>query len=138
MDQKLELLKRVPLFSELDRRGLEALAQLTEEVKVEAGRVLMREGDIGDAFYVISDGSVRVERGGKPVATLGQGDFVGEFALVDHGPRTCTVTTDTPASLFVLGHREFHALLDSYPGVAKQVLIGLALRVRQLQPLPVT
>jgi CRP/FNR family cyclic AMP-dependent transcriptional regulator len=138
MDQKQELLKRVPLFSELNRRGLEALAQLTEELEVDTGRVLMREGDIGDAFYVISDGSVRVERAGQPVATLGPGDFVGEFALVDHGPRTCTVTANSPTRLVVVGHREFHELMDRYPDIARQVLIGLAHRVRELQPLTVT
>jgi CRP/FNR family cyclic AMP-dependent transcriptional regulator len=133
-DQKLELLKHVPLLSELGRREIEEVGRLTEEIDVAAGKVLMREGEIGQEFYVIVDGSVRIDRAGTLVKTLGPGDFFGEIALVDGGPRTATATTESPAKMLVVGHREFHSLMDTYPSIQSCVLRALASRVRNLEP----
>ncbi len=133
-DQKLELLKRVPLFTGLGKRDIEELGRLTDEVDVPAGHVLMREGGSGDQFFVIIDGSVEIDRGGAKVASLGPGDFLGEIALIDDGPRTATATTASPAKLLVLGHREFHSLMDQFPTIQTSVLQALAKRVRNLEP----
>ena len=97
MDQKLQLLKTVPLFAELDDRAIGVVGQLTEDVDVRAGHVLMRQGDRGDAFYVLVDGSAKIERDGKLLKTVGPGAYFGEIALLDHGVRTATVTTETPS-----------------------------------------
>jgi CRP-like cAMP-binding protein len=133
-DQKLELLKRTPLLSDLGRRELEEVERLVDEVDVPAGRVLMREGDAGREFFVLVSGTVGIDRGGTRIRTLEAGDFFGEIALLAEGPRTATATADGPATLLVLGHREFHSLMDKYPAIRTSVLDALAKRIRNLEP----
>ena len=133
-DDKLEMLKRVPLFAGLGKKDIEEVGRLAEEVDVPAGRVLMREGQTGQEFFVIVRGSVLIERGGRSVRTLGSGDFLGEISLVDEGPRSATATVETDSALLVLSHREFHSLMDSFPTVRVCVLQALATRVRKLDP----
>jgi CRP/FNR family transcriptional regulator, cyclic AMP receptor protein len=133
-DEKLDLLHSIPLFDRLDRKHLERLGALTEEVDVPAGKVLIRQGELGDDMMVIVSGTVTVERDGAKVNTLGPGEFFGEIAMIDRGPRTATVTAETPCRLLVINHREFHALMDEFPAVAAQVLVTLAHRLRSLDP----
>lgn len=133
-DQKLELLKRTPLLSDLGRRELEEVERLVDEVDVPAGKVLMREGDAGREFFVLVTGTVAIDRRGTRVRTLEPGDFFGEIALLAEGPRTATATTEGPATLLVLGHREFHSLMDKYPAIRTCVLDALAKRIRNLEP----
>ena len=133
-DEKLDLLHRIPLFSGFDRRRLERLGMLADEVDVPAGKVLMRQGETGMDMMVIVDGSVSVERDGNRLNTLGPGDFFGEIALVDGGPRTATVTAEGPTRLLVITHRDFHSMMDEFPEVADQVMNALANRVRHLEP----
>jgi CRP-like cAMP-binding protein len=133
-NQKLELLSRVPLFGGCASRDLEEIGKLADEVDVPAGHTLMGEGATAQEFFVVIEGTLRVERGGTLLSTLGPGDFVGEIGLVDGGPRSATVTAESPSRLFVIGHREFHSLLETHPGVQMKVLQALAQRVRQLQP----
>jgi CRP-like cAMP-binding protein len=134
MDAKLEMLRRVPLLEGLGRKELEEVGRLCDEVDLPAGRVLMREGDSGDEFYLVLEGSVRVDRGGATVATLGPGQFLGEIALVDHGPRTASATCETACRLLVLGHREFNSVMASSQEIRTRVLTALAQRVRHLTP----
>ena len=134
MDAKLEMLRRVPLLEGLGRKELEEVGRLCDEVDLPAGRVLMREGESGDEFYLVLEGSVRVDRGGATVATLGPGQFLGEIALVDHGPRTATATCETACRLLVLGHREFNSVMASSQEIRTRVLTALAQRVRHLTP----
>lgn len=133
-DQKLELLKGVPLLAGLGKHEIEEVGRLAEEVDVGAGHVLMREGASGSEFFVIVDGAVRIDRGGTTVRTLRAGDFLGEIALIDNGPRTATATTESPAKLLVVAHREFHSLMDQFPTIRTCVLEALASRVRNLDP----
>ena len=133
-DEKLDLLQRIPLFSGFDRRRLERLGMLADEVDVPAGKVLMRQGESGSDMMVVVRGGVAVERDGNRLNTLGPGDFFGEIALVDGGPRTATVTAETPATLLVISHRDFHSMMDEFPEVAAQVMNALANRVRHLEP----
>jgi CRP-like cAMP-binding protein len=132
-DEKLELLHSIPLFARLDRHHLERLGMLTEEVDVPPGKVLIRQGDSGDDLMVIVSGQVGVERDGARINQLGPGDFFGEIALIERGPRTATVTAEAPTRLLVVNHRDFHALMDEFPTVAAQVLLELAHRVRALE-----
>jgi len=134
MDQKLDLLRRVPLFGGCRQRELEEIGRLVDEVDVPAGHVLMTQGRTGGEYFVIVSGTVRVERDGVRIATLKDGDFLGEIALVDEGPRSATVTAETPLRLLVVGHREFHSLLDRSPTVERSVLTALAKRVRRTEP----
>jgi CRP-like cAMP-binding protein len=133
-DQKLDLLKRVPLLAGLGRRELEEVGRLAEEVDIKAGKVLMREGESGSEFFVLVSGSVGIDRGGTRVLTMGSGDFFGEIALIDEGPRTATATTESDSKLLVLGHREFHTLMERFPAIRTSVLEALAKRVRRLDP----
>lgn len=133
-DQKLELLRSIPLFARFGRREIERLGQLVDEVELPEGRVLMRQGESGKEALVIIEGSARVERDGRLIAERTNGDVVGEIALVDEGPRTATVTLTAPSRLLVVGHREFHALMDEMPEVRLKVLSELARRIRDLEP----
>jgi CRP-like cAMP-binding protein len=133
MDHKLDHLRRVPLFAALGSRDLQEVARLVDEVDVPAGHVLTTQGRSGGEFFVIVSGRAHVERDGVRVSTLGDGDFLGEIALVDGGPRSATVTAETPLQLLVLAHREFHSLLDQYPSIQRSVLTALAERVRRTE-----
>jgi protein phosphatase len=133
-DEKLDLLQRIPIFSGFDRRRMERLGMLADEVMVPAGKVLMRQGDSGSDMMVLVRGSVSVARDGARINTLGPGDFFGEIALVDGGPRTATVSAEEPSTLLVITHRDFHSMMDEFPEVAGQVMNALANRVRTLDP----
>lgn len=133
-DEKLEKLRRVPLFAALGRRELERLGMLTDQVDLPAGRVLMREGDRGEELFVLMSGAARVERDGRDQATMQADDFFGEIALVDGGPRTATVTLTEDSTLLVVGRRQFQQLLEEFPDVRLQVLEALARRVRAAEP----
>ena len=130
-DAKVQALKGVPLFEGLSRKELVQLERVCEDVEVEPGKVLCQEGQIGHEFFVIVDGKVQVTRKGGRVATLSNGDFVGEIALVTELPRTATVTTETPVRFFVLTRREFDAVLDQNPKVERKVLRALARRLAE-------
>jgi CRP-like cAMP-binding protein len=94
----------------------------------------MRQGEIGQEFFLIVDGNVRVERDGRFIATLGPGDHVGEIALIEEGHRTATATTEGPAKLLVIDRRGFNSLMDSSAEIRSAILSELVSRVRQLQP----
>ncbi len=130
-DEKLEQLKRVPLFAGLSGRDLQELGTLADEVDVVDGRVLTRQGETGEEFFVVLEGAVEVDVSGSVVSTLGTGDFLGEIALVDGKPRTATTRAVGPTRLMVIGHRQFHQLMDDFPTVKTCVLEALAERVRR-------
>ena len=133
-DPKLDLLRRVPLFAGCGSGSLEQISQLADEVDVRDGHVLTRQGDMAQEFFLIVDGKVRIEKDGKPIATLGSGDFLGEIGLIDEGRRTSTAITEGPAKLMVITHQGFHSLLDLSPGIHLEVMKALAARVRRLDP----
>jgi CRP/FNR family cyclic AMP-dependent transcriptional regulator len=132
MDQKLELLERVPLFAGVAREGLEEIGRITEEIDVPAGRALTHEGRHEGYFFVIVSGTVRIERGGRTINTIGAGDFLGEIALLDDGPRTATATTESPCRLLSMTHQRFHGLLDSSLPVRTAILEAVGQRLRAL------
>jgi CRP/FNR family cyclic AMP-dependent transcriptional regulator len=131
-DAKLELLHSVPLFSTLKSKELLDLGQLSDEIDLPRGRVLMRQGDKGSEAFVIVTGSATVERDGQEIARVGPGDVVGEIAVLSEGPRTATVTLLEPSTLFVLTHGAFHVLLEDSPEVRRCVFDELARRIRTL------
>jgi CRP/FNR family cyclic AMP-dependent transcriptional regulator len=128
-DTKLKALKGAPLFDGLSRKELTQLARVSEDLELEPGKFLCKEGEIGHEFFVIVDGKVNVTRKGRRVATRGEGDFVGEIALLEGVPRTATVTAETPVRVFVLTRKDFRHLLDENPGVERKVLRALARRL---------
>jgi len=132
-DEKIEKLRRVPLFAGFGKRELERLGMLTDEVDLPAGRVLMQQGDRGEELFVLMRGAARVERDGRELVGLHASDFFGEIALVDGGPRTATVTLTEDSALLVVGRGQFQQLLEEFPEVRMQVLEALARRIRSAE-----
>lgn len=132
-DPKLVLLRSIPLFANVGERELQRLGQLFDEVDAPAGQVLMRQGNSGAEVFVVATGRVAIERNGASIGERGPGTVLGEIALLSEGPRTATVTTTEPCRLLVLGHREFHSLMNEQPALRLQILEGLASRIRALE-----
>jgi CRP-like cAMP-binding protein len=134
-DDKASALARAPLFKGLTSTELVELAKVTEDMEVDDGRVLAREGDIGQEFFVIVDGEVAVAKDGAEIRRLGSGDFFGEIALIWDSPRrTATVTAAGPVRFFVLTRQSFRSLIDHHPDIEEKVLSVLEERVRTTQP----
>ncbi|HEV2873533.1 MAG TPA: cyclic nucleotide-binding domain-containing protein [Thermoleophilaceae bacterium] len=95
-------LKSIPLFEEVGDEELAQIAPFAQEVSVEEGKVLVREGDFSYEFMAIEDGTAEVTRGGEHVADLGPGDFFGEMGLLEKTLRNATVTAKTPMRLVTL------------------------------------
>ena len=131
-DDYLDHLAPIELFGGLDRDDLRAIARASDEVTVDAGRVLMSEGTPGHEAYIVIEGDATIERNGHEVAQAGPGAYFGELALLDGGVRTATVTARTPMRLLVLGQREFVGVLEEVPGLTSRVLATLAGQVRSL------
>lgn len=127
-DPKLDLLAGVPLFAHLTRRQLREVASLLDLTDVEAGRVLTREGDRALEFFVLLEGTARVERHDRRIATLVPGDVFGEMALVDEVRRSATVVAETPARLLVGERRVFGPLLEADADVRDAILEAVAVR----------
>lgn len=135
--QERDALARVPLFSGLAPRHLKKLADLTEEQQYMEGARVVREGDIGDTFYVIREGEAKVVSGaGRVVNRLRPGDFFGEISLLDGGPRTATVIADTPLRMLALPRKAFLQVLKQEPVVGVKLLGHTALMLRRLERSP--
>ena len=132
-DPKVERFSQVQLFSACSKRDLSRIAALAEEVEVPAGRILMRQGDLGQEAFVIADGRAKVTIRGKRSAKLGPGDCFGEMALLHRAPRSATVTAESDMRLLVLGSRQFSHLMDTVPTVGRRVLAALAERLREAE-----
>ena len=132
-DDKIALLKEVPLFWSCSDKELKRIAAIADAVERPSGTVLMKEGTRGQEMMVIADGTVEVSRGGTIVGSAGSGEVVGELALLDPGPRTATVTATSDVSLYVVGAGEFSSLLHDVPAVALQILKNVARRLRGLE-----
>ena len=127
-DTKVQSLRRAPLFENLSKDELERLAKETEDLEVEPGKVLCREGETAQEFFVIIDGEVEVTQGGERIRTLSDGDFFGEIALLEDIPRTATVRATTHLRFFVLTRQTFWTMVDSMPDVDRKILRALAKR----------
>jgi CRP-like cAMP-binding protein len=134
MDTKQAMLSSVPLFAGLRGNDLAELAMNCEDVNVPAGRELAREGQPGQEFFVIVDGTVRIERGGTLVRDLGPGDYFGELALLTKGPRTATATAVGACRLVVLTRPEFLSLIRAQPAIGEAILEAVGERLARLEP----
>jgi CRP-like cAMP-binding protein len=131
---KLDLLKRVPLFSELSKRDLEEVAKIADELDFKEGKSLTTEGAAGREFFVIVEGTAEVSRGRRKLRTLSDGDFFGEISLITKLPRTATVTTVSPLRALVVTDRSFRSLLERQPGIQHKVLSALGERLDSTEP----
>jgi CRP/FNR family transcriptional regulator, cyclic AMP receptor protein len=135
---KADQLANVQLFATCTSRELAQIALAIDERAAAAGEVVVRQGDEGTALFLIVSGLAEVTRDGQAVVTLGPGEYFGELALLDGSPRSASVTASSGLSLLVLGQREFVAVIDEWPGVARKLLIQLATRLRDAEQETVT
>lgn len=130
---KIDVIKSVPMFSELDKKHLELISKQFDEVTLSAGTVLAEQGKMGQEFIILLEGSARVEKDGQQINTLFAGSFFGEIALLDRGPRTASVIAETDVDLLVLSAQYFDNLLDTIPELARAMLRSLSLYIRNHQ-----
>jgi len=128
---ELDQLKAVPLFASFNKRDLRRLAKASDEVDIRPGYVIVEEGQSGHGFYLILEGTATVRRNNRKLATLGPGQYFGELALLDRGPRNATVVADNQMRLLVVGPREFGGVIDEVPGLARKLLTSMAQRLRE-------
>jgi MFS family permease len=112
--EELELLRANPIFAPLPASTLEQLADALEEVLASAADEIVRQGEPGDRFYLVRDGTLDVYIDGKLVQSLGAGDSFGEIALLRDVPRTATVSARTDAVLYALDRRHFLAAVTGF------------------------
>ena len=123
-------LSKVPLFSGCSQRDLQTIARVVKDIDHDEGTVIAREGEPGIGLFVIADGSAEVTIGGAKKASLGPGDFFGEIALLDGGPRTATVTATSDVKLLGLTEWVFRGLMQEHPTIAVKTLQAMAGRLR--------
>jgi CRP-like cAMP-binding protein len=132
-DVKIELLRRVPLFSECSKRQLAQLAAIADEMDFPAGRTLIKEGEAGRECFVIVDGSFELRRRGRRIALAGDANIFGEMALLTGSPRNATLTTLSPVRALVITDRAFNRLLNDQPGIQRKILASLAARLAAVE-----
>jgi CRP-like cAMP-binding protein len=128
-NEKVELIKRAPLFWNCSKRELQEIAQLADEIDLRKGKEMTRQGERGREFFVLLEGDADVVKDGRSINTLGPGDFFGEIALVSDTPRTATVTATSPVRALVITDRAFRRLMKEQPDIQGKVLAAVAARL---------
>ena len=129
----VDVLRRVPLFADLEKRDLEQVARLFKERTFSAGETVVKEGSGGGAFYVIESGTATISIRGENRGTVGPGDFFGEIALIDEGTRMATITATTDLACYGLTLWEFRPLVQKSGAIAWGLLRSLARILRENQ-----
>ncbi len=131
----LPLLEGVPLFAHLPKRHLRRIAALSDEVRLRDGRVIVEAGTPGTTFFVLAEGGAKVYRSkiatGRAIARLGPGDFFGEMALLDGGPRSATVVADGDVVALRLSRSAFRKMVEREPSLSLSIMAELAARLRR-------
>jgi CRP/FNR family transcriptional regulator len=128
-----ELLKRVPLFQGLDDKSLDTLARNFTDRTFTAGKEITSEGAGGVGFFVIGDGVAVVSVRGEERAILGEGDYFGEVALIDEGPRSATITARSDVKCYGLTPWQFRPLVEENASIAWPLLVSMAKRLREIE-----
>ena len=135
-DERLERLRRVPLCAACTDKQLRFISTRVEELDFPAGKELCVEGQRGADFFIIVDGAAECLTRGEVIRHLGPGDFFGEIALLDQGPRTATIRTTTPSRCLVLGPAQFSDLLHQNAEIAVTILHAVVKRLRSAAAAP--
>jgi hypothetical protein len=117
--EMLALVRKIPFFAPLPAPAMERVMTNMTPMQVDPGKVLIREGDVGDLFYVIVEGEVEVTSNGKHLGNLGPGAYVGEIALLRDVPRTATVVARTPLRVLALQREPFLLAVTGHPQSVK-------------------
>ena len=134
-DPRLEMLGGVELFTECSKRELGQILAVAKEIEFDAGQDICVEGEPSGRFYLILDGTVAVKQRGRTMATLGEGDYFGEIALIDGQPRTATCTAVTPVNTLAIAQFNFVPLLKEHAGLSHKLLLHLCSRLRAAEAL---
>lgn len=129
--ESADWLADVSFFDGFTKDQLRRVADLSKEVEVPAGTVIIDQGDAGTECFVIVEGDASVYVANDHVATLHAGSMVGEMALVDHRPRTASVVADTPLKLLRFDAQQFRTLLEEMPKASERVMSLLTARLRK-------
>jgi CRP/FNR family transcriptional regulator, cyclic AMP receptor protein len=135
MAAPIELLKRVPLFKQLQERELKTLAMNFTDRAFKSGQELTAEGKGAAGFFVIESGEAVVTVDGEERRTLGPGDYFGEIALINSGSRTATITATSDGKSYGLTPWQFRPLVEEHASIAWPLLEAMAARVRELESL---
>lgn len=128
-----ELIRQVPLFSDLDKSEMQGLASSMKERTFDEGDTIASEGQSGIGFFIIDEGEAAVSVGGEDRATLGHGDYFGEVALIDDGARTATIKAKSPLKCYGITSWEFRPLVEGNAGLAWKMLQMMAKRLRDAE-----
>ena len=135
LNEEVTLLRRIPLFAKIDAAQLKLLAFTSERVAFPEGEILFRQGDTGDAAYVIIEGDVDVmietDSGPVTVASMGRNEMVGEIAIICDVPRTATVQAKTRLETLVVSKELFFRLVTEFPQMGVEVMRELAERLEK-------
>ncbi len=130
-NEKVALLKRIPLFAECTKAELLEIAMNADEREAPEGDRLTEEGGRGREFFILVEGTVAVRRGRRKLADLGPGDWFGEIAILTYKPRTATVTATSPVRVLVISDRTFRRIVETMPRIALKVLRNVAERLER-------
>jgi CRP/FNR family cyclic AMP-dependent transcriptional regulator len=131
-NEKVEVLSAVPLFARCSRRELGHIADICVEEEKAAGSVLTREGQDGGLAFVILAGEAEVRQGDSVLGAVGEGEIIGELALIDGRPRSASVHALTDMRVLEINSDDFSGLLDKVPHFSRNLLVSLSLRIRQM------
>ena len=129
-DDRAARLRTVPLFAGCTEKQLAFIATRVEELEFPSGKVLTEEGKSGGDFFIVLSGTADVRKRGNTMNRMGPGDFFGEIALLDQGPRSATVVTTSPMRALVLGPAQFQDVLYQDAEIARQMLYAVTKRLR--------
>ena len=128
-NEKVHLLKRIPLFAKCSTAELVEVAISADEREAAEGDRLTEEGRRGREFFVLVEGGVAVTRGGRKLADLGAGEWFGEMAILRYKPRSATVTATSPVRVLVISDSDFRRIVETTPRIALKVLRSVAERL---------
>ncbi|HEY6149824.1 MAG TPA: cyclic nucleotide-binding domain-containing protein [Gaiellaceae bacterium] len=133
-NQKVDLIRHVPLFAHVSKGELQQIAQIADEIDLSEGKEMTTQGARGREFFVLLEGTADVKKDGRRINQLKGGDFFGEIALVSDTPRTATVTATSSVRALVITDRAFKRLLKDSPQIQAKVLSALAERLAPSWP----
>ena len=130
--QLMTVLGAVPLFEGLSKKQLKKVADLAEVAAFMKGATIVEQGIVGDSFYIVLTGQAKVVANGRTVNHLLPGDHFGEISLLDGGPRSASVVSETEMTLVLITQKQFFAMLAKDPEVSLCLMAGLARAVRRM------
>jgi CRP-like cAMP-binding protein len=129
---QLNALRNVSLFSSMSDRDLKSVLDGCREEVYSDGQAIVREGTPGGPFFLLLEGQAKMVIGGKTRKTLGPGDYFGEIAMIDKGPRTATIVAAGNVKALAIASWDFLALCEQDFKIAHKVMMGMASAIRTL------